>query len=85
MRPGRPRPILSEDHIAPFDCGNDQLNAWLTDRTLRNERSGDARTYVSIDLDTGAVAGCYTRAAWSIAHADVGGGGLSRDALIRCQ
>jgi predicted N-acetyltransferase YhbS len=35
---------------------------------------------VSIDLDTGEIAGYYSLAAWSIARAEVGGGWLARNA-----
>lgn len=80
MRAGKPRPILPEDPVASFDCGNDTLNTWLADRALRYEASGDSRTYVSIDLEAGTVAGYYSLAAWSITRADVGGGWLARNA-----
>lgn len=80
VRPARPRPISADDPVTGFDCGNDVLNSWLVDRARRNERSGDSRTYVSIDLDTGDLAGYYSLAAWSVAHADAGGGWLARNA-----
>lgn len=80
MRPERPRPIRPDDPVAGFECANDALNMWLARRALRNERSGDSRTYVSIDLDSGEVAGYYSLAAWSVVHGDVGGGWLARNA-----
>lgn len=66
--------------MAGFDCGNEILNAWLVTRALRNERSGDSRTYVSIDTDTGRIAGYYSLAAWSVSHTDTGTGWLTRNA-----
>jgi len=80
VRLARPRPILPEDLVTRFDCGNDVLNAWLAARALRNEHSGDSRTYIAIDLDTGSIAGYYSLAAWSVTHAEIGGGWLVRNA-----
>ncbi len=80
MRPGRPRPIRPEDPVTSFECTNEALNTWLISRALRNERSGDSRTYVSIDLDSGDIAGYYSLAAWTVVHGDVGGGWLARNA-----
>lgn len=80
MRPAEPRPIRPDDPIAGFDCGQDLLNDRLLTRSLRNERSGDSRTYLSIDLDTGRIAGYYSLAAWSVGHAEVGGGWPTRNA-----
>lgn len=80
VRPDKPRPVRPEDPVAAFDCDNEALNAWLTIRAVRNEQRGDSRTYASIDLETGEIAGYYSLAAWSIAHAEVGGGWLARNA-----
>ncbi|MDF1489890.1 GNAT family N-acetyltransferase [Tessaracoccus caeni] len=80
MRPARPRPVLPGDPVAAFDCGIDALNTWLAGRALRNERTGDSRTYISIDLDTGDIAGYYSLAAWSVSHDEIGGGWLLRNA-----
>lgn len=80
MRPTKPRPILAEDPVTCFDSGNDALNSWLVHRALRNERSGDSRTYVSIDLGSGNIAGYFSLSAWSVAHGDLGGGWLARNA-----
>lgn len=79
MRPSPPRPVSPTDSLEGFDCGNGVLNSWLAQRALRNEMSGDSRTYVSTDLDSGELLGCYSLAAWSIAHAETGGW-LSRNA-----
>ena len=80
MTPTRPRPIAVGDPVEQFDCGNEALNAWLTTRALRNEKSGDSRTFVTIDTDTGQIAGYYSLAAWAVSHDDVGGGWLKRNA-----
>lgn len=80
MRPEKPRPIRPEDPTAAFNCGNEALNVWLASRAVRNEQRGDSRTYVSIDSHTGLIAGYYSLAAWSIAHAETGGGWLARNA-----
>ena len=80
MTPTRPRPLGPTDPVDSFDCGNDALNAWLAKRALRNERSGDSRTFVTIDADSGRIAGYYSLAAWTVSHDDVGGGWLRRNA-----
>ena len=79
MTPDRPRPLRRDDPTTAFDCGRDALNAWLREQAARNERQGDSRTYVSIDLDTGHIAGYYSLAAGAVARSD-GGGWLSRNA-----
>ena len=66
MNPLSPRPIDDADDTASFDCGNDALNSWLKQRALISERRGDARTYVSIDADTGRIVGFYAISAWSM-------------------
>lgn len=47
---------------------------------MREDRSGDSRTYLSIDADSGGIAGYYSLAAWSVAHLEIGGGWLARNA-----
>jgi len=66
MNPLSPRPINDTDDTVIFDCGNDALNMWLNERALTSQRAGDARTYVSIDADTGRIAGFYAISAWSM-------------------
>lgn len=80
VRPDRPRPVNPDDPLDQFDCGNEVLNPWIAERALRNEKSGDSRTYISVDLDTGAVAGYYSLAAWSVSHTEIGGDWLVRNA-----
>lgn len=80
MRPLLPRPIRAEDDIVGFDCGREVLNDWLVRRALRNERTGDSRTYISADADSGTVLGYYSLSAWTVSHHDVGSGWLRRNA-----
>jgi len=80
VRPLLPRPVDVEDDLAGFDCGTAVLDEWLVARALHNEKNGDSRTYVSIDEDSGAVVGYYSLAAWNIAHQEIGGGWLRRNA-----
>jgi hypothetical protein len=42
----QPRPIEERDVLTPFDCGVEDLNQWLVQRSLRAHRRGSARTYV---------------------------------------
>lgn len=79
MRPLEPRPISATDPLADFDCGKPSLNAWIADRALDNEKRGDSRTYVSVDSDTGRVAGYYCLSSYSVSRS-VSGGWLSRNA-----
>lgn len=72
MRPQAPRPIQPTDPLDEFDCGTSELNDWLRKKALRNEKSGDSRTYASIDTDSGAVVGFYSLSAGSICRATAG-------------
>lgn len=73
-----PRPLLATDDVSTFDCGAASLNVWLRTRALKNERMGASRTFVSIDSDTGAVAGYYCLSASSLLL-DGAPGGLRRN------
>lgn len=77
-RLSRPRPIEAEDDIADFMCGEPSLNEWIRLRAVRNERGGASRTFVSIDLDTGRVAGYYCLSASSL-RSDEATGALRRN------
>lgn len=61
-----PRPLLPTDDASAFDCGAPSLNAWLRTRAVKNEAAGASRTFVSIDTETGAVAGYYCLSASSL-------------------
>jgi GNAT superfamily N-acetyltransferase len=62
----RPRPINAADDLQQFDCGHAALDEWLRNRALRNESGGASRTFVSVDAETGRVAGYYCLAASSV-------------------
>jgi len=73
MRPAPPRPIRPDDPVAEFDCGVPVLNAWLVQRAWRNESSGDSRTYVCLDADTGVLLGFYCLSSATVARDDASG------------
>lgn len=61
----RPRPLDFADHLEDFDCGDTELNAWLT-RIARMAHAGrTARVYVTTD-DDGLVIGYYALAAGEV-------------------
>jgi GNAT superfamily N-acetyltransferase len=68
-----PRAIASGDKFATFDCGEASLNEWLRSRALKNETTGASRTFVSIDAESGDVAGYYCLSASSLALEDAPG------------
>lgn len=58
---------LSADHdLTGFDCGNEQMNAWLADHALAGQRADLARTYLALDGDE--VAGYVSLATGSVRH-----------------
>ena len=73
MNPLAPRPLNDTDRLEGFDCGNTDLNNWLASRARANQRRGDSRTYISIDADSGEIAGYYSLSAWSISRGTIGG------------
>jgi GNAT superfamily N-acetyltransferase len=79
VRPQEPRRIQPDDPVADFDCGVESLTDWLARQAIRNEERGDSRTYVSIDADTGKIAGYYSLASWAISRRQ-SGGWLARNA-----
>ena len=44
-------PLTEHHEPAGFDCGNDQLNAWLLDHAPASQRADLARTYLVLDGD----------------------------------
>lgn len=69
-RLSRPRSPLGTDPVREFQSTEESLNAWLRDRAISNERAGNSRTFVSIDLDTGLVAGYYCMCSSALVHED---------------
>jgi len=41
-----PEPLNSTHHLEDFNCGLDDLDQWLKQRSLKNEAQGASRTYV---------------------------------------
>jgi len=61
-----PRALSATDDCSTFDCGADSLDNWLRLRALKNETTGASRTFVSVDSDSGGVAGYYCLSASSL-------------------
>lgn len=41
--------LLAADHaLSGFDCGNDDLNRWLTNHALASQKADLARTYLAL-------------------------------------
>jgi GNAT superfamily N-acetyltransferase len=72
---GRPRLIESGDlKLAErFDCGTPVLNEWLRVYAWTNHNSGSARVYVSVDAETGLIAGFYCLSASAVEHVNAPG------------
>lgn len=66
----RPRPITPEDDCSGFSCGEPSLDNWIQLRAIRNEKAGASRTFISIERDSGALAGYYCLSASSLARED---------------
>ena len=61
-----PEPIGADHDLTSFDSGQPTLDAWLTSRALKNERSGGSRTYVV--CEKGAVVAYYCLSTGSVMH-----------------
>lgn len=64
-----PRPLRPDDPVAAFDCGNEDLNAFLGRFAFQSQQSQSSRTYVTVAAH-GEVAGYYTLAFGSVEHGD---------------
>jgi ribosomal protein S18 acetylase RimI-like enzyme len=61
---------ITADHVlTEFDCGNPELNEWLTQYALRNDRQDSSR--VVLLLEAGVVMGYYALTMGSVSRADV--------------
>lgn len=69
----RPRPITPDDDVSTFDCGEPSLNNWLNLRAIKNERDGNSRTFVTIERDSGLIAGYYCLSAHSVSREEMPG------------
>ena len=78
MRVSQPRLLQETDPIGEFSSGNRELDVWLKNRAWRNQKSGDSRTYLSIDTQENSIAGYYSLSARSVAR-DTASGALARN------
>jgi GNAT superfamily N-acetyltransferase len=46
-----PQPLADQHRTSGFDCGDANLNQWLQERALANQRSGASRTFVVCATD----------------------------------
>jgi len=70
---GSPRALDVGDRFVTFDCGEASLNEWLRSRALKNEATGASRTFVTVEAESGQVAGYYCLSAGSLALEDAPG------------
>lgn len=70
---GSPRPLTAGDKFVTFDCGEPSLNEWLRSRALKNETTGASRTFVTVESESGDVAGYYCLSASALALEDAPG------------
>lgn len=70
---GSPRALTVGDRFVTFDCGEPSLNEWLRSRALKNETTGASRTFVTVEAESGDIAGYYCLSASSLALEDVPG------------
>ena len=63
--------LKSHHDIATFSCGKPSLNSWLRARALRNQETGNSRTFVLADSDV--VIGFYALTTASIARVGLPG------------
>jgi GNAT superfamily N-acetyltransferase len=61
---------LEGDDFGSFQCGEESLDTWITLRAIKNETGRASRTYVTIDVDQGVVAGYYCLTSSSLRSED---------------
>lgn len=69
----RPVPLTDGHDLAPFDCGDSDLNDWLRHRAQPNNRSAASRTYVVCAPGTVRVVGFYAVSMGQIVNQDAAG------------
>lgn len=69
----RPRPITAGDDVSTFSCGESSLDNWLNLRAIKNERDGNSRTFISIERESGLIAGYYCLSAHSVRREEMPG------------
>jgi len=70
---GSPRALNVGDKFVTFDCGEPSLNEWLRSRALKNETTGASRTFVTVEMLSGDVAGYYCLSASALGLEDAPG------------
>jgi GNAT superfamily N-acetyltransferase len=68
-----PEPLSSFHQVAEFISGEAVLDDWLKQRSLKNQATGAARTFVVCKKDTKQVAGFYSLATGSVNHTEATG------------
>ena len=68
----RPRPITPHDDVSTFGCDEQTLDNWLNLRAIKNEVAGSSRTFVTIERESGLIAGYYCLSSSSITRAEAG-------------
>ncbi|QEO08783.1 GNAT family N-acetyltransferase [Protaetiibacter larvae] len=68
----RPRSLALDDEVSAFHSGVPSLDDWLTLRAIKNEAAGTSRTFVSIERESGRIAGYYCLSSSSISRVDAG-------------
>lgn len=64
-------PLQSHHNVSTFSCGQPALDGWLCTRALRNQSTGDSRTFVL--SDSGRVVGFYALTTASAARVGLPG------------
>jgi predicted N-acetyltransferase YhbS len=59
-------PLSARHDVSTFSCGKSALDNWLRNRALRNQDTGDSRTFVM--ADRGVVIGFYALTTASVAR-----------------
>lgn len=65
----RVEPLHEDYHLDRFDCGNDQLSAWLQRHALHARGQG-TRTYVLVEESTGSIMGYFAIVPHMVARED---------------
>lgn len=61
--------LLTEQHqLNPFQCGIEELDAWLSKQALKSQKRGTARVYVVNDTTTHQLVGFYAIAIGSVSR-----------------
>lgn len=63
-----PRPITEQDDSSTFGCGEQTLDNWLRLRAIKNEAAGNSRTFITVERESGLIAGYYCLSAHSLHH-----------------